>query len=349
MDEIIKNYYYDVNTGYVSANKLYQKMKDDKYNVTRKQIKEFYDNQAVVQKTKMHPLKADRVYNSIVASQYGSNYQIDIIVYDRFEFHKYKYILCCVDVYSRYASCRAMTNRRNETILDEIKSIFDEMGTPKAINADNEFNKSVFNKYFNDNDIVCYFSQPAEINKSAIVERFNRTLTQLINKWRLSTGRYDWYKTLNDIVKNYNNTYHRTIKTKPIKIKDGDDINRQNIVRVSHDFEIGDKVRVMQEQNIFSKGDVVYWSDEIYDVTGIDGNKVYITDHDVYFKPYELMKINGDVGAFDNQELEHETIHVALKKTKKIDKELKQVGIDQKYDLGDSKRIKKPSYKLLNQ
>ena len=36
-------------------------MKDEKYNVTRKQIKEFYDNQAVVQKTKTHPLKADRV------------------------------------------------------------------------------------------------------------------------------------------------------------------------------------------------------------------------------------------------------------------------------------------------
>jgi hypothetical protein len=52
MDEIIKNYFYDVNTGYGSANKLYKKMKYDKYNVTRKQIKEFYDNQEVVQKQK---------------------------------------------------------------------------------------------------------------------------------------------------------------------------------------------------------------------------------------------------------------------------------------------------------
>ena len=127
------------------------------------------------------------------------------------------------------------------------------------------------------------------------------------------------------------------------------DTNHQNITVVTHDFQIGDKVRTMQEQNIYSKGDVVYWSDLIYTVTDIDGNKIYITDHDIYFKPYELMKITGGVGAFDNPELEHETIHVALKKTKKIDKELKQVGIDQKYDLGDSKRIKKPSYKLLNQ
>ena len=68
----------------------------------------------------------------------SSNYQIDIIVYDRFEYHKYKYILCCVDVYSRYASCRTMTNRRNETILTELQSIFSEMGLPKTINSDNE-------------------------------------------------------------------------------------------------------------------------------------------------------------------------------------------------------------------
>jgi len=69
--------------------------------------------------------------------------------------------------------------------------------------------------------------------------------------------------------------------------------------------------------------------EEIYTVTAVDGNKIYISDHDIYFKPYELMKITGDVGAFDNAETEHKEIHVALKKTKKIDKELKQVGIDQ--------------------
>ena len=62
-----------------------------------------------------------------------------------------------------------------------------------------------------------------------------------------------------------------------------------------------------------------------------------------------LTKITGDAGAYDNQELEHEAIHTVLKKTKKINKELKQVGIDQNYDLGDSKRIKKPSSKLFNQ
>ena len=87
MNNKIKNYFYDVNTGFVSSNKLYKKMIEDGYEVTRKQIKEFYDNQEIILKTKTQPLKVDRVYNSIVASQYGSNYQIYIVVYDRFEYH----------------------------------------------------------------------------------------------------------------------------------------------------------------------------------------------------------------------------------------------------------------------
>ena len=55
MDEIIKNYFYDVNTGYVSANKLYQKMKDDKYNVTRKKSKNFMIIKQLYRKQKHTP------------------------------------------------------------------------------------------------------------------------------------------------------------------------------------------------------------------------------------------------------------------------------------------------------
>ena len=60
------------------------------------------------------------------------------------------------------------------------------------------------------------------------------------------------------------------------------------------------------------------------------------------------MKIVNEVGVYDNIETTHEKEHIILKKKKKIDKELKEVGIDQKNDLGESKRIKKPSYKILN-
>ena len=50
------------------------------------------------------------------------------------------------------------------------------MGLPKAINSDNEFDKGMLNDYFDENNIACYYSQPNEINKNSIVERFNRTM-----------------------------------------------------------------------------------------------------------------------------------------------------------------------------
>ena len=132
-----------------------------------------------------------------------------------------------------------------------------------------------------------------------------------------------------------------------MKIKSGEDTNHQSIVRVSHDFKTGDKVRERIDQNIYSKSDVIHWSHEIYTVIDVVKNKIYITDHDRYFKPYELMKIVDEVGVYDNIETTHEKEHIILKKKKKIDKELKEVGIDQKNDLGESKRIKKPSYKVI--
>ena len=94
------------------------------------------------------------------------------------------------------------------------------------------------------------------------------------------------------------------------------------------------------------------WSDIIYTVTEINKNKIYISNegHQLknFYKVYELMKITDDVGVYDQPEIEHEIIHTTLKKDKKINKELKSVGIEQKNDLGDSKRIKKKSYKLLD-
>ena len=110
-----------------------------------------------------------------------------------YEYHKYKYILCCIDVNSRYAEARALTNRRNQAIISNLESIFHEMGYPNNLNADNEFNTKALNEYFNSHNIRTWFSQPDEINKNAIVETFNRTLSEVIPRWRTATRQYAWY------------------------------------------------------------------------------------------------------------------------------------------------------------
>ena len=60
---------------------------------------------------------------------------------------------------------------------------------------------------------------------------------------------------LEDIVNEYNNTYHRTIKMKPIKVKDNTYIDYIKEVNYKDSkFKVGDHVRILKNKNIFAKG-----------------------------------------------------------------------------------------------
>ena len=70
---------------------------------------------------------------------------------------------------------------------------------------------------------------------------------------------------LDDIVNEYNNTYHRTIKTKPIDVKDNTYINIDKQVNDKKPkFKVDDQVRISKYKNIFAKGYTPNWSEEIF-------------------------------------------------------------------------------------
>ena len=56
--------------------------------------------------------------------------------------------------------------------------------------------------------------------KSVVAERFIRTLKNEIYKYMTSISKNVYIDKLDDIVDEYNNTYHRTIKMKPVDVKD---------------------------------------------------------------------------------------------------------------------------------
>jgi hypothetical protein len=292
MEELSK-LYYNPKSGYVSLDKFYKKAKKEIPDITLKEVKKFLEEQETYQVNKQ--VKKPTEYNTILANKIRDNYQIDIIIYDRYTINNYKYILCVVDVHSRYASCRAMTNRTNETILKNIKDIFNEMGVPKNINADNEFNTKLLTDYFNKRKIVLHFSEVGEINKQAIVERFNRSLAGYLQKWRVATGLKNWVKVLPDIVSNYNDTEHRTIKATPKDIWEGKDTNKQKIKFVPNELNVGDKIRIRQVKKVFTKGDAIKYSTNIYVIESIKGQKVKLEGVDKTFKPEQLMKVENIV------------------------------------------------------
>ena len=69
---------------------------------------------------------------------------------------------------------------------------------------------------------------------------------------------------LDDIVNENNKTYHRTIKMKPIDVKDNTYINIDKEVNDKDPkFKVGDHVRISKYKNIFAKGYTPNWSEEI--------------------------------------------------------------------------------------
>ena len=101
--------------------------------------------------------------------------------------------------------------------------------------------------------------------KFVVAERFIRTVKNQIYKYMTSMSKNVYIVKLDDIINEYKNTYHRTIKIKPIDAKYNTYINTG---KEGNDrdpkFKVGDHVRISKYKNIFVKGYTPNWSEEIF-------------------------------------------------------------------------------------
>ena len=71
---------------------------------------------------------------------------------------------------------------------------------------------------------------------------------------------------LDDLVNEYNNTYHRKIKMKPVDVKDSTYIDSKEFHANDKDrkFKFGDHVRISKYKNFFAKEYTPNWSEEAF-------------------------------------------------------------------------------------
>ena len=124
------------------------------------------------------------------------------------------------------------------------------------------------------------------------------------------------FNVLNDIVKKYNNTIHRTIKMNDVTNDSYAEYN-EHFNKKDPKFEVGDHVRICKHKNIFAKGYVSNWSEEVF-ISKIK-NTVPWT--------YTISDLNGEqiIGSFYEKELQKTN-----QKEFRIEKVLKRKG-DQLY------------------
>ena len=108
------------------------------------------------------------------------------------------------------------------TIVNAFQKVLDKSDRkPNKIWVDNgsEFYNRSFRKWLKDNDIEMYSTHNEQ--KSVVAERFTKTFKSKIYKYMTSITKNVYIDKSDDIVNEYNNTYHRTIKMKPVDVKSG--------------------------------------------------------------------------------------------------------------------------------
>ena len=228
---------------------------------------------------------------------------VDMVKYSKVN-KGYKYIFTNIDIFSKYAFAFPLKTKTIKDIKPCFEKIFKEK-KPKYIWSDQEssfFSKEML-KFFENNNVKAYHTHSNL--KAVVIERFNRSLRELMMKAFVKNNNTVWYNILPELIKTYNNRYHRTIKMKPI------DVNKKNeklikntvynydITNKIPKFKINDLVRIsLKRRELFDKptGNIK-WSEELFKVYKI--NKANVITYQIKDMNDEIIK-----GVFYEKELQ---------------------------------------------
>ena len=130
MAELLKRLYYDPSIGFESQDKLYHKAHDIDKDITHEDVEEFLASQTAPQITK--PLNREAEFDTVESPKVRNNYQADIMYLPTPTFNNgYKYLLTCIDVYSRYVFVKALRSKEGNVVFKAFKEMMEENGTPK--------------------------------------------------------------------------------------------------------------------------------------------------------------------------------------------------------------------------
>jgi len=212
----------------------------------------------------------------------------------------YKYILTVIDTFSKVAYAFPLKTKSGVEVTQAFRGLF-KQAAPKHLHTDE--GKEFFNqnlkpllKEYNVNHYHTYSK-----HKASIVERFNRTLKTKMWKEFTRLNTQHWVPLLPELIEKYNNSYHRTIKMKPIEVQKHENkvkvlLRTEKNANSLSKYKVGDIVRVSRSKGIFEKGYKFNWSEELFKVSEV---------HTSTPVTYSLVDMRNEPikGTFYNEEL----------------------------------------------
>ena len=214
----------------------------------------------------------------------------------------YKFIFTIIDNHTKHAWAIPLKDKSGKSTTTALQNLLEtSKRKPHKIWSDRgkEFYNTTFLHYLKEQNIQIY-STHSDL-KAVFVERFNRTLLDLIKEPMYIEGKGNWLNHLDAALQKYNNRVHTTTKMTPFEanekpIDPPTFVNKSKQPRSFAKFQMGDFVRVPDKRNIYSKGYTTNWNRELFKIHNINKTNPVT---------YTLNDENGEIiqGKYYEQEL----------------------------------------------
>jgi hypothetical protein len=292
--------YYDPRTGFGGINTFFKRQKEE-HNYNYRQVKDFLGHQEARQINAQPP----DVYFPIWGRG-ESSFQADLMFMDTFR--GWIGMLCIINVNTRVAYTYPIKSKTASEIAPHFETWASELKKKKL---PMEYIQTDGGKEFNNSQVLAIWSREGIDHNFTVrgdhagqgkVERFNQTIRGLMTKYLDAYKTNDWVSVVDDLTFNYNNRIHRILGVPPAEASETETLSQQmaqyNLaMEQQNKFDIGDRVRTLDEKNVFTKGRK-HWSDEVYTIDEAAGHRFHLEGKG-WFKYSELLKIVGDVQTSD--------------------------------------------------
>ena len=282
-DDLFKSIYYNTSNpgSFGGRERLFNEAKKINDQIKRTDVEKWLKKQIVYTLHKQVRKKFKR--NPVMSEYPNENFQADLIDYQIHskENDGFKYILTTIDVFSKKAWAIPLKNKGKLSVTKAMENILNEE-TPVKLMTDKgkEFENNEFKSLMKKFAVNHFFAQNKEI-KCSVVERFNKTLKNRIQKYFSLTGKSHWLGELENILQSYNKSFHRSIKMAPNNVSlDNSKIVFKNLYKFPNKREflrnnkasklsLADNVRKKYESKTHDRGYYPNWTDETFKVQKI--------------------------------------------------------------------------------
>ena len=219
--------------------------------------------------------------------------------------------MCFIDTATRYAFAEPMKSKSLAECLRAFKIILAKIPGKFQItrlDSDKEaaFRAHEFVELCQREGIAQHFYELDDHRGTAFVERFNRTLRELIERYKTAFNTNKWAPALPDLIYNYNNRVHSSLTVTPQQALDNPELLLQASIITDKKYQLalteslhnqnlkpGDRVRLKITRKTFDKGTTARWTKGIHTILRHEKELYYVTDRVGGLKAYQLQKLDG--------------------------------------------------------